>query len=481
MDENAQSQELLRRAERIKECFRKFDVDDNGFISKNELRLLLQMLDKSTELKEEEVDQCLHEADTNGNGAIEYNEFVDWLMRPGGTIGATHSGRLEVFDLEKALKPLFKVYDRNGDGTITAEEYVECHTIMQNALKIHEPSKDDPRESLPGLFKQAAEEVFGKIDIDHNRAITFAEFVEFQREALQKSGLTNEDLAELLPALSRQLTRIFKLVDSEEQGQLDEGEEALLRKMIENVATFSRDLWNTQQENKNAIRDKVHYANRWVEPPVGLNIHDLKKKHLLLRPMRVFGVETVNVDIHCIPALPEDAENTQLLKRREVRSWLASVTVEVLFKGGLKKTTDGPYFYKYSDLTWEAAQHLGKKFQLSFEAFAPELRLYCMLRCEANFATELTWQQVTDTLRNAKKEGLMTESQIEQYVKHMELVVAQAVYEDAGVMSPGATNRERRDRLEHLVVPAHSVMLVLADLKICDVSSAWTDFIHPTQ
>mmetsp|Transcript_20208 Transcript_20208/g.47142 ORF Transcript_20208/g.47142 Transcript_20208/m.47142 type:complete len:483 (+) Transcript_20208:117-1565(+) len=478
------SNELAKRADKIKECFRKFDADENGFISKNELRQLLGMLCKSSELTDEDVDQCLHEADTNGNGAIEYSEFIDWLMRPGASIGTTQSGRLHRFNLEKALKPLFKVYDRNGDGTITSQEYVECHTIMQNALKLCPARQEDPHDE-PDILQQDAEEAFNKIDADHNHTVTFDEFIEYQRNALMKSGLTNDDLEELIPALSRQLARIFKVVESEEQGEaLDEAEEALLRKMIENVATFSRDLWNTHYENKNSIRDKVHYANRWVEPPVGLNINDLKKKHLLLRPMKFFGVESINLDVFCIPAMPQDAENSALLKRREVRSWLASVSVQIIFKNGGPPTSDGPYYYRYHDLSWEPAQQLGNRFHSSVEAFAPELRVYCLLRCEANFAIDLKWQQVQDALRNAIKAGYMTEAQFQEYNKHMELRVAQAIYEEGlegGAYSPSSSKKERQDRIEHLVVSAHSVMLVLADLNIMEVSSAWTDFIHPQQ
>ncbi|KAJ3889359.1 calmodulin-like protein [Lentinula edodes] len=61
--------------EEIKEAFRVFDKDGNGFISAAELRHVMTNLGEK--LTEEEVDEMMREADQDGNGTIDYNEFVN--------------------------------------------------------------------------------------------------------------------------------------------------------------------------------------------------------------------------------------------------------------------------------------------------------------------------------------------------------------------------------------------------------------------
>ena len=62
-------------AEEIKEAFKVFDKDGNGFISAAELRHIMTNLGEK--LTDEEVDEMIREADVDGDGQINYDEFVD--------------------------------------------------------------------------------------------------------------------------------------------------------------------------------------------------------------------------------------------------------------------------------------------------------------------------------------------------------------------------------------------------------------------
>ena len=66
-------------AEEIKEAFKVFDKDGNGFISAAELRHIMTNLGEK--LTDEEVDEMIREADVDGDGQINYDEFVDMMMR----------------------------------------------------------------------------------------------------------------------------------------------------------------------------------------------------------------------------------------------------------------------------------------------------------------------------------------------------------------------------------------------------------------
>jgi len=65
-------------AEEIKEAFKVFDKDGNGFISAAELRHIMTNLGEK--LTDEEVDEMIREADVDGDGQINYDEFVDMMM-----------------------------------------------------------------------------------------------------------------------------------------------------------------------------------------------------------------------------------------------------------------------------------------------------------------------------------------------------------------------------------------------------------------
>ncbi|CAL5416233.1 unnamed protein product [Camellia sinensis] len=64
--------------EELKEAFKVFDKDQNGYISANELRHV--MINLGEKLTDEEVDQMIKEADLDGDGQVNYEEFVKMMM-----------------------------------------------------------------------------------------------------------------------------------------------------------------------------------------------------------------------------------------------------------------------------------------------------------------------------------------------------------------------------------------------------------------
>lgn len=67
--------------EEIREAFRVFDKDGNGFISAAELRHVMTNLGEK--LTDEEVDEMIREADIDGDGQVNYEGMYDtctWIM-----------------------------------------------------------------------------------------------------------------------------------------------------------------------------------------------------------------------------------------------------------------------------------------------------------------------------------------------------------------------------------------------------------------
>ena len=74
----------------IREAFRVFDKDGNGFISAAELRHVMTNLGEK--LTDEEVDEMIREADIDGDGQVNYegwSSVVDIVCRRGATYFAT--------------------------------------------------------------------------------------------------------------------------------------------------------------------------------------------------------------------------------------------------------------------------------------------------------------------------------------------------------------------------------------------------------
>lgn len=58
-------------------AFKQFDIDGNGQISREELKLTMTKL--CGNLSEEQIDHIVHEVDKDGDGQINYDEFVEMM------------------------------------------------------------------------------------------------------------------------------------------------------------------------------------------------------------------------------------------------------------------------------------------------------------------------------------------------------------------------------------------------------------------
>lgn len=130
----------------LEDVFKKFDANGDGKISWLELRSILSSL--GCKATEEEVKKMIKEADRDGDGFIDLQEFVDL-----NTQGIDSASSL------KDLRDAFEIFDLDRNGAISSEE---LHIVLRN-LGEH-TTMEDCQLMIRG------------VDCDGNGQVDFEEF-----------------------------------------------------------------------------------------------------------------------------------------------------------------------------------------------------------------------------------------------------------------------------------------------------------------
>ncbi|KAJ2449403.1 hypothetical protein EV183_004915 [Coemansia sp. RSA 2336] len=131
----------------LKEAFALFDKDNNGVITRNELSRLMRSLNHNP--TEEELNDMINEVDENGDGSIDFPEFVAMMARkPMSSEGP-----------EDEILEAFRVFDKNNDGVISADELRQVMNSLGEKLTDAE-----------------IEEMIREADVDGDGQINYEEF-----------------------------------------------------------------------------------------------------------------------------------------------------------------------------------------------------------------------------------------------------------------------------------------------------------------
>jgi len=133
--------------EQLLETFKALDLDHDGQLTREELKKgYIKIMGMSDELAEEEANKLMNTLDTNNSGSIDYSEFVN------ATISRNNLLKKE------RLEAAFKIFDRNGDGRISADEM----RFLFNEGKTH----DVPEKVWEEWIKQVDKNYDGGISLD---------------------------------------------------------------------------------------------------------------------------------------------------------------------------------------------------------------------------------------------------------------------------------------------------------------------------
>jgi len=431
----------------LKKTFREWDKNGIGTISQDDLANTLTRVGGFTP---PQVKMLCQEVDKKGDGTVAYDDFVDWVMRPTSSVKLV-DGEAKMFDWDDCFRSLFRVYDRNGDGTITFDEMKECHTILERAIK--ETMFDNNIKHTLGDVSIE----FMKADKDNNEEVNFQEFVDWQKKAVEHCGLRNEEVAELINKLAQILSNLFEMSKEAAKGKTATRRKyPELRGLQKEIAGVERMLWSKKEPAAlNFAGQCAGYTSTWTEPPDGLSIQQLLHEHMKVVLVALSDVESVDVSVPvCLPETNGDPENPIPDIRRR---WLAKVVRKVTSKdGSLSSTT---YFYAFTDDKW-ALQTTSQDFDMAEMDLAPALRLLCIFMTRADFRTDpMPWKATQEAFGVAKEMGLMTREESDKFNKFMADVATEMIQKFHG-------NSKSEEAIRIIVQDFLQTELTLAPLNI---------------
>jgi calmodulin len=136
--------------DKITECrevFDLFDKDKDGSITTKELGDVMRALGANP--TNAELQEMIAEVDKDNSGKIEFNEFLDLFAR-----------KMKDPDTEEDLIEAFKIFDKDGSGSISASELRHVMTTLGEKLT-----------------EEEADEMIREADTNGDGYIDYVEFV----------------------------------------------------------------------------------------------------------------------------------------------------------------------------------------------------------------------------------------------------------------------------------------------------------------
>ncbi|KNA14180.1 hypothetical protein SOVF_109880 [Spinacia oleracea] len=118
---------MVDQIKQLREIFTRFDMDSDGSITILELAALLRSL--GLKPSGDQLEVMLASMDSNGNGSIEFDELLSAILP---------DMKEEIFINQGQLLEVFSIFDRDGNGVITAAELAGAMAKMGQPLTYRE-------------------------------------------------------------------------------------------------------------------------------------------------------------------------------------------------------------------------------------------------------------------------------------------------------------------------------------------------------
>jgi calmodulin len=119
---------IVAQSEEISEMFDHFDKDNDGIIHRDELGSVLESM--GMHLNDHEKEAMVTKLDADGDGDITKDEFTHWML--------SHRHTDEEEDLKQTAKRIFQMFDTDGGGTVSVEEFQVEMNKLNSGMDINE-------------------------------------------------------------------------------------------------------------------------------------------------------------------------------------------------------------------------------------------------------------------------------------------------------------------------------------------------------
>ena len=102
----------------MKKEFLALDLDGNGDISVQELESLLRSIKRKLRMTENQIMKMVKQTDKNGDGSVDLEEFLN-LVETAEQKRVIHKELIQ----RSGFRQAFMKYDKDGSGTITRDEF----------------------------------------------------------------------------------------------------------------------------------------------------------------------------------------------------------------------------------------------------------------------------------------------------------------------------------------------------------------------
>ncbi|KAL3874261.1 hypothetical protein ACJMK2_037301 [Sinanodonta woodiana] len=136
----------------FKDAFNVFDKDGDGTITTKELGTVMKSLGLNP--TDDELCDMIHEVDVDGSGSVDFTEFLNLMAT-----------KTKDSDKETELRNAFKLFDKDGNGFISAIELRHVMTSLGEKLSA---------EEIDDMMREA--------DIDGDGTVNYEAFVIVRHE-----------------------------------------------------------------------------------------------------------------------------------------------------------------------------------------------------------------------------------------------------------------------------------------------------------
>lgn len=155
--EDLETEILSRTTSEMKRVFDTYDENGDGLICKTELANFMKKLD--VDVSEDELSFMIESVDRNEDGYVDFEEFIE-LHKSFADRDVLPESDVEFVE-EAELLEAFQVFDKNEDGFISA---IELQTILRS-LGIN-----------PAMKVQDCERIIHAVDKNSDGQVDFSEF-----------------------------------------------------------------------------------------------------------------------------------------------------------------------------------------------------------------------------------------------------------------------------------------------------------------